>query len=60
MFYKAQHFVLLYTALTFRTILSSTLDFLLLPCLPMRVISNWQNGLGKISHCVKNLRHSTI
>lgn len=45
---------------TFLTILSSTLDFLLLPWLPNRVISNLQKGLGRISHCVKNFLHSTM
>lgn len=46
--------------LTLRTMLSSMLDFLLLPCLPIKVISSWQKGLGRMSHCVKNFLHSTM
>lgn len=46
--------------LTLRTMLSSMFVFLLLPCLPISVISSWQKGLGRMSHCVKNFLHSTM
>lgn len=46
--------------LTLRTMLSSMFVFLLLPCLPISVISSWQKGLGRMSHWVKNFLHSTI